>query len=113
VNAATVKAFGGDLARRSGKDEWLPPGVNGSPEAIQPVKLISGERLCFTVTAKRPYTDNELFDDINATNDLCAVGGIRYEDGNGVVRETAFFRVFSETAKRFVPSDSDEDEYQD
>ena len=113
VNPATVEAFGCDLARRDHMRQWVIPGLDASPKAIPPFSLISGQRHPFTVTAKTPYTDKEKLADAQGIQQLCAVGAIRYVDGNGVVRETGFFRTFDTNSKIFVASKNDEVEYQD
>lgn len=88
-------------------------GLQASPAAIAPVMLVSGERYFFTVKARRPYGDAEIAEDAFEDTELCAVGGIKYRDGNGVLRETAFFRVHA-GADSFVISPKDvEMNYQD
>jgi hypothetical protein len=113
VNPATVEAFGCDLARRNHMRQWVIPGLDASPKAIPPIILISGQRHTFLVTAKNPFTDNEKFADARGAQQLCAVGAIRYTDGNGIVRETGFFRTFDKSSEAFVASKNDEEEYQD
>jgi hypothetical protein len=108
TNPATIEAFGGDVARRNKKGEWLPPGLNATPKNIRPVTLISGQRHTFTVTTKDPYTTAaDTFDE------LCAVGAVNYRDGNRASRETGFFRIYDESCKRFIAPKNTEFEYQD
>jgi len=113
ANPATIEAFGGDLARRNSKGEWVPPGLNATPKNIHPVTLISGQRHTFTVTAKTPHTDAEIAADTLDEHELCAVGAVNYRDGNRVSRETGFFRIYDETSKRFIAPNNTEFEYQD
>jgi hypothetical protein len=53
-----------------------------------------------------------MFGDATGTYELSAVGGVRYQDGNGRTRETAFFRT-NNGGEGFVPSKNREDEYED
>jgi hypothetical protein len=113
ANPAIIEAFGGDLARRNNKGEWLPPGLDATPKNIHPVTLISGQRHTFTVTAKNPYSDTDIAADSFDEHELCAVGAVNYRDGNRVSRETGFFRIYEESSKRFVALKNTEFEYQD
>lgn len=110
---ATIEAFGGDLARRDSKGEWVPPGLNATPKNIHPVTLISGQRRTFTVTANTPYKGAETVADALDEHELCAVGAVNYRDGNRVSRETGFFRIYDKNSKRFVAPSNTEFEYQD
>jgi hypothetical protein len=67
------------------------------------------------VTAKTPAnSDNAIFKDAIGGHQLCAVGVIRYRDGNGVARDTGFFRVLDDQGDSFVLSEHDSEmEYQD
>jgi hypothetical protein len=112
VNKATIREWGGDLARRQGKT-WLTPGADGGPNAIVPIVLISGQRHVFTVSAKTAYGDTQRLADTWETEELCAFGIIRYTDENDIIRETGFFRVYDRKSEAFVPSKDAEDEYQD
>jgi len=110
---ATITAIGGDLVRRNGSTgAWRPSGLDASPKPITPTTLESGDRHIITVTAKGPISDIELFGDATGTYELCAVGGVRYQDGNGRTRETAFFRT-NNGGEGFAPSKNREDEYED
>ena len=116
-SVATIGAIGADLARklalpRGHEDEWSSPGLDAAPKPVEAIILKSGERYSFKVIAKSPYTESELFEDVQETHLLCAVGGVRYADSQGLVRETGFHRVFKER-DGFVPSKNAEDEYQD
>jgi hypothetical protein len=115
INAATIEAFGADLARRMDEtEEWVAPGLDASAKEIEPIVLTCGQRHAFTVVAKTTVGDEEILRDALGDSQLCAVGEIRYRDGNGVVRDTGFFRVWSEVDERFIPSDHDSEmEYQD
>ena len=110
---AIIEAFGGDLARRNSKGEWVPPGLNATPKNIHPITLISGQRRTFTVTANKPYTDAEIAADALDEHELCAVGAVNYRDGNRVSRETGFFRIYDESSRRFIAPNNTEFEYQD
>lgn len=114
VNPATVEAFGCDLARRNSMTlQWAIPGLDASPKKIQPITLISGQRHIFKVTAKNPDTFDENFPIACGNQQLCAAGAVRYTDGNGIARETGFFRVYDNGSKSFVASKNNEEEYQD
>jgi hypothetical protein len=100
VTKATVLEWGADLARRKGRN-WITPGLDAGPKVIDPIVLVSGRRHSFTVAAKIPYDDaqifSDVFDDLADSADkaeLCAVGVIRYADESNIVRETGFFRVY-------------------
>jgi hypothetical protein len=75
--------------------------------------LISGQRHTFEITAENHDTFDEKFSDACDNQQLCAVGIIRYIDGNGIVRETGFFRIYDNGSKSFVASKNNEEEYQD
>jgi hypothetical protein len=113
ANSAIIEAFGGDLARRNKKGEWVPPGLSATPKNIHPVTLISGKRHTFTVTANKPHTDAEISVDALGDHELCAVGAVNYRDGNRVSRETGFFRVYHDGTKSFIAPQDSEFEYQD
>jgi hypothetical protein len=110
---ATITAIGGDLARRDASTgNWRVPGIDGGLKPISPIILESGDRHVVTFTAKAPISDTEIFGDATGTYELCAVGGVRYQDGNGRTRETAFFRT-SNGGEGFTASKNKEDEYED
>jgi hypothetical protein len=111
-SATDIEEFGGDLARRRGT-HWLTPGAAGDPKRIEPITLMSGQRHVFTVTAKRPYGDAEIFSDATGASELCAFGAIRYRDDNDVLRETGYFRVYDSERDAFLPSKDESEEYQD
>jgi hypothetical protein len=114
VNPAKVETFGGDLARRDFTTlQWEIPGLNASRKPIPPITLISGDRHTFRITAKNPDTFDEKFSDACGNQQLCAVGAIGYTDGNGIARETGFFRIYDNGSKSFVASKNDGEEYQD
>jgi hypothetical protein len=107
--AATITAIGGDLARRNASTgTWRPPGVDASRKPITPISLESGDRHVVTVKAKASISDIELFGDATGTYELCAVGSVRYQDGNGRTRETAFFRT-NNGGEGFTASKNQED----
>ena len=110
---ATVEGIGSDLARRNRKTlDWVAPGLRASvanSEPIEPFKLAGGEAHSWNVAARTRWGLADAFGDV----ELCAVGQIFYRDDNGVMRETGFFRIYDEAAKRFIPSSYSEDEYQD
>jgi hypothetical protein len=111
--AATITAIEGDLARRDALTQiWQYPGLDGSPKPVSPVTLESGERHVVKVTAKAAVSDVEIFGDATGTYELCAVGCVRYQDGNGRTRETAFFRT-NNGGEGFTSSTNKEDEYED
>jgi hypothetical protein len=116
ANNAIIEAFGADLAlRRDDDDEWEPPGLDADPKSVEPIILACGQRHFFTVTAKMPAdTDKAIFQEALDGHQLCAVGVVRYKDGNGVARDTGFFRVLDDDGEAFVLSPHDaEMEYQD
>jgi hypothetical protein len=116
ANNAIVEEFGADLAlRRDDDDEWEMPGLDADARAIEPIVLTCGQRHVFKVTAKTSdATDKAIFGDALGGHQVCAVGLVRYKDGNGVVRDTGFFRVLDDAGERFVVSPHDaEMEYQD
>ena len=111
--AATITAIGGDLARRiASTGVWRSPGLDASPQPVTPVTLESGDRHVVKVTAKAPLSEIEMFGDATGTYELCAVGRVRYQDGNGRTRETAFFRT-NNGGEGFTASENKEDEYKD
>jgi hypothetical protein len=111
--AATITEIGADLARRNRSDRmWRAPGLDASPKPVGPVVLESGQRHTIKVSTKRPISDIDLFGDAEGAFELCAVGCVRYVDGNRRTRETAFFRSSQDDA-RFVPSENKEEEYED
>jgi hypothetical protein len=121
TNRAIIEAFGADLAKRSDEtDRWAPPGLDAEPkEIIAPIVLACGQRHVFTVTARKvpealALAATQIFRESVVNHQLCAVGVIRYRDGNGVSRDTGFFRVLDEGRRSFVLSEHDSEmEYQD
>ena len=112
---AQIREFGGDLARRKGK-EWLTLGASGKAKGINPIDLISGQRHEFTVVAKASLSDADIFLDASDTESsikTCVFGEVRYADQDGVVRETGFFRTFDPESEKFIPSQDQGEEYQD
>jgi hypothetical protein len=109
---ATITEVRHDLARQS-RQGWESGGLEGSATvaAMQPIILQSGERHTFKVRSNKPVTEYERYADAAGLHELCAVGEIRYRDGNGIVRETGFFRVYDPISKSFIPRQSEE--YQD
>jgi hypothetical protein len=59
-----------------------------------------------------PYVWVHPDEDATGTYELCAVGCVRYEDGNGRTRETAFFRT-NRGGEGFEASKNKEEEYED
>jgi hypothetical protein len=115
VNPATIEAFGADLVRRNKQSgHFALGGLDASPVAITPISLVSGQRHFFTVKARRPYGEAEIAEDAFDDIELCAAGGIKYRDGIGILRETAFFRVHTGIRDSFAISPNDaEMNYQD
>jgi len=120
ANRAIIEAFGADLAKRSDEtDRWAPPGLDAEPTKIAPIVLACGQRHVFTVTARKvpealAVATTQIFHGSVVNHQLCAVGVIRYRDGNGVSRDTGFFRVLDEGRRSFVLSEHDSEmEYQD
>jgi hypothetical protein len=122
ANRAIIEAFGADLAKRSGEtDRWVPPGLDAEPKEIAPIILTCGQRHVFTVTARKvpealavAVAATQIFRESVINHQLCAVGVIRYREGNGVSRDTGFFRVLDDGGSSFVLSEHDfEMEYQD
>jgi len=112
VNPAIIEEFGGDIAYRNAYD-WLPPGLDASPKKVASVTLASGQRHMFTVSARNPVTDVDIFAETTLARFICVVGSIKYRDGQGVVRETAFFRTYDESNDTLIVSEKSEEEYQD
>jgi hypothetical protein len=111
--AATITDIGADLGRRNIESGiWGMPGLDASPQPVSPIILESGQRHTAKVTAKQPVSDIDLFGDATGTFELCAVGCVRYEDGNGRTRETAFFRT-NRGGDGFDASKNKEEEYED
>ena len=108
---ATIEAFGADLARL-GPNGWLPPGLNAGAIPIAPIHLGSGQRYTHEVTGRVSTLEND-FDEFGGTEIIYAIGEIRYRDGNGVLRETGFYRRYDNRAKKFTPSPRDDEEYVD
>ena len=120
VNRAIIEAFGADLAKRSDETHrWAPPGLDAEPKEIAPIVLTCGQRYVFTVTARKvpealAVVATQLFRESVIPHQLCAVGVIRYRDGDGVPRYTGFFRVLDDGRRSFVLSEHDSEmEYQD
>jgi hypothetical protein len=115
ANDAIIHAFGGDLAYRGGINEAWERGLDADLKVIKPITLVSGQRHVFTVTAKTSASSDEaIFKSAWPGRQICAVGRLRYRDGNGVSRDTGFFRVLDDEGVNFVVSKHDtEMEYQD
>lgn len=116
ANDAIIDAFGGDLAYRGGFNEtWEIPGLDADLKDVQPITLVCGQRHVFTVTAKTSFkTDTLVSKSAWPGFQICAVGILRYRDGNGISRHTGFFRVLDDEGLRFVVSEHDSEmEYQD
>jgi hypothetical protein len=118
ANPAIIEAFGADLAKRSDETgRWAPPGLDAEPKEISPIVLTSGQRHTFIVTARdlpEALVEIQIFREGVNDYQLCAVGVIRYSDGNGVARDTGFFRVLDDEGNSFVLSEHDSEmEYQD
>jgi hypothetical protein len=102
VSDATIEEFGADLAKRDTKES-----------TIERFRLISGQRHTFDVPAKAAYTEQDIAADAMDSIELCVFGAIRYSDGNGVARETGFFRVLDTKSEKFISSKDKGEEYQD
>lgn len=109
---ATITAVGYGLARRKGRNNWLRPGLAAGLQDISPTVLDSGGRLRFKVSAQDLANEAAIAASALDDGELCAVGQIRYQDGNGRRLEMAFLRVHDGQGN-FTPSDNPEDEYQD
>ena len=111
---AKIRAIGIDLARRrTGDGMWLPPGYDFTTEDIDAIVLVSGQRYTRKVYAKTPVSGYQKFLTASGDAEICVIGAIKYCDDNGTRMETAFLRVYDGKAKRFVPSNNPEEEYQD
>jgi len=118
ANRAIIEAFGADLAKRSDATvRWVPPCLDAEPKEIAPIVLTCGQRHVFTVTARivpEALVAMQIFPEGVSDYQLCAVGVIRYRDGNGVSRDTGFFRVLDDEGRSFVLSEYDSEmEYED
>jgi hypothetical protein len=113
INDAIILEFGGDLARRDEDGTWLTPGADGAPTKIIPIKLTSGQRHVFQVLSRDSFGDAQIADDAIGRTQICVFGAFRYSDENNIVRETGFFRVWSNESRHFVPSTDPGEEYQD
>lgn len=109
VKPAIIAEFGGDIAYRN-KYGWVPPGLDASPKTVTPVTLSSGQRHMFTVSARNPVTDIDILAETTFERFICIVGSIKYGDGQGVVRETAFFRTYDERSDALIISENPEEE---
>ncbi|WP_079535971.1 hypothetical protein [Bradyrhizobium lablabi] len=90
-------------------------GMKARPERGSRIALWVGLRARRSVTAKTSdATDQAIARDAWGNHQLCAVGIVRYKDGNGVARDTGFFRVLDDDGGSFVLSPHDAKmEYQD
>jgi hypothetical protein len=79
---------------------------------ISPTVLESGGRLTFKVSVQNVTDGAAIAASALDDGELCAVGQIRYQDGNGRLLEMAFLRIHDGQGN-FTPSDNPEDEYQD
>jgi hypothetical protein len=116
VNDATIEAFGGDLAYRGEFNEaWEIPGLEAGLKDIKPITLVCGQQHVFEVTAKTSSNSDEAVSKSAwPGRQICAVGKLRYSDGNRICRDTGFFRVLDDHGVNFVVSKHDaEMEYQD
>ena len=114
VSPATVEAFGCDLARRDGIGNWVIPGLETSPLDTPDDNLDKRPAsYLHDNSQKLPDTFDEKFSDACGNQQLCAVGAVRYIDGNGIARALGFFRVYDNSSKSFVASKNNEEEYQD
>jgi hypothetical protein len=111
--AATITEIGGDLARRNIANlTYNTPGIDASPKPVIPIILESGERHVIKVTANKPVSDIDLFADAVGSHERVAAGRVRYKDGNGRMRETAYFRT-NRGGDGFHASSNREEEYED
>jgi hypothetical protein len=113
---AFIESVGHDLARRrSGTKgrahQWIDPGLNASATPIRPIRMEIGDRHVFDVRASRAIIDADRYADAAGTQDVCAVGEIRYRDRFGAFRETGFFRVYDRQSQSFIALP--EEEYED
>ena len=112
---ATIFEAGCDLVRRVRKIEWLGvygwrrPGIDASPKEITPVTVKSGERFVLTATCKSQVGKMGVLE----TDEICAVGAVKYRDAIDTVRETGFFRVFEPANGRFIIEENEDGEYVD
>jgi hypothetical protein len=116
VNDAAVISIGADIACRTKTCGWESPGLNVSAnQSISPATRIikSGEQKTFFLQSEHPLSLNNFHKVHYKEFDLCAVGIIKYVDGIGTNRHTAFFRVYDSVRKRFVAADEPSYEYED
>jgi hypothetical protein len=116
ANDATIEAFGGDLAYRSGFNEaWEILGLDAELKDIEPITIVCGQRHVFAVTAQTSSSSDEAISKSAwPGRQICAVGRLRYRDANGISRDTGFFRVLDDEGVNFVVSKHDSEmEYQD
>ena len=116
-SSATITAVDGQLLRRPGNSEiaWEYP----VPRALDtPVRLVGGASHILRLQHKVPANeDEELASNICAIGfgdqNLVAWGAVVYKDDLGSERRTGFFRRYDPDARRFLPAERCEEEYQD
>ncbi len=116
VNDAALVSIGADIACRTKTCDWEPPGLNVSVhQSISPATRIikSGEQKTFFLQSEGHLSLNSFHKVHYKEFDLCAVGIIKYVDGIGTNRHTAFFRVYDSVRKCFVAADEPSYEYED
>lgn len=98
---------GSKLKAGIGRHEPKLP-VNAS--AMRPFRLTSGERHSFKVRSSDRHTDKEVYEDALGVTKLYLGAIVRYEDLNGISRETGVLRVWDDETGSFFPRP---EEYQD
>lgn len=111
---ATIIAVGIDIFFRI-HDPARPDHFSAVPQPWKGMALVkAGQEMRAEINGGAALTGADLAEilDPEVEGDLCLLGVVNYRDNNGTLRSTAFFRVYSDSGKRFVRA-SDTDEYAD
>ena len=108
---ARVVANGVDIFVQ-GNSHSAVPVSRAPPDVVAP-----GQEMRFSVVGGQVLTGTELSQIGHRSLNLCLLGIIRYEDGNGTARNTSLYRVYDPTFSRFnsasINDASAEREYED
>lgn len=113
-SSAQIIAFGADMARQDNEGHWVGNFNASAGPVAPPITLTPGESYELRRAPTSAYTEDDLLGTIKKETKLIVLGSLRYRDGNGVYRETGFFRVQSKKpSESFIPSDDPSKEYAD